>query len=68
MCLFVTESCPKTKRYILYLKTVNIQNEMDTGEAVNKAKNSIISFLLKSTFWWYTSEKISQYPDVSLTL
>ena len=41
---------------------------MDTGEAVNKAKNSIISLLLKVTFWWYTFEKISQYPAVSLTL
>ena len=60
----------KQKRYILYLRTVNIQNEMDTGEAVNKARNSlkIISLLLKVTFWWYTLEKISQYPAVSVTL
>ena len=61
MCSFVTESCPKAQRYILYLKTVNIQNEMDRGEAVNKAKN-YISLLVKATFWWYTFKKISQYP------
>ena len=36
---FVTESCPKTQSYIFYLKTVNIQNEMDTGKADNKAQN-----------------------------
>ena len=39
---------------------------MDTGEAVNKAKSSIISLLLKVTFWWYTFEIISQYPAVAL--
>ena len=61
MCSFVTESCPKTQKYILYLKTANIQNEMNTGEAVNKAKN-YISLLSKVTFWSYTFEKISQYP------
>ena len=43
---------------------------MDTGEAVNKARNSLkmISLLLKVNFWWYTFEKISQYPAVSVTL
>ena len=49
MCSFVTESCPKTQRHILYLKTVNIPNEIETGEAVNKAKN-YISLLLKVMF------------------
>ena len=41
--------CPKTQRHILYLKTVNIPNEIETGEAVNKAKN-YISLLLKVMF------------------
>ena len=62
MCSFVTESCPKTQRYKINLKTVKIRNEIETGEAVNKAK-SYISLLLKVTFWWYTFEKISHYPD-----
>ena len=61
MCSFVTEICPKTQSYILYLKTVNIPNAIETWEAVNKPKN-YISFLLKATFWWYTFEKISQHP------
>ena len=61
MCPFITEICPKTQRYILYLKAVNIPNEIETGEAVNKPKN-YISLLLKVMFWWYTFEKISQYP------
>ena len=58
---FVTKNCPERQRYIFHLKTVNIHNEMDMGKAVNKAKN-YISLLLKVTFWWYTFEKISQYP------
>ena len=36
---------------------------MNTGKAVNKAKN-YISLLLKVTSCWYTFEKISQYPPV----
>ena len=54
MCSFVTESCPKTQRHILYLKTVNIPNEIETGEAVNKAKNYnsfVKSYVLMVHFW-----------------
>ena len=64
MCSFLRKSCSKTQSCTFYLKTVNIQNEMDTRKAGNKAKN-YISLLLKVTFWWYTFEKISQYPAVS---
>ena len=66
MCSFVTESCPKTQNYIFYLKTVNIQNEMNVGKAENKAKN-YISLLLKATFWWYNFEKVSSF-QLSLTI
>ena len=60
MYSFVTESFPKTHRYILYLNFVNVPNEMEAREAVNKTKN-YISLLLKFTFWWYIFEKISQF-------
>ena len=66
MCSFVTESCAKTQNYIFYLKTVNIQNEMNVGKAENKAKN-YISLLLKVTFWWYNFEKVSNIQQ-SLTI
>ena len=66
MCSFVTESCPKTQNSIFYLKTVNIQNEMNVGKAENKAKN-YISLLLKVTFWWYNFEKVSSI-QLSLTI
>ena len=59
--LIVTEICPKTQSYILYLKTANIPNKIETEETVNKA-NNYISLLLKVTTWWYTFGKSTQYP------
>ena len=58
----MSESCPKTQRYVLYLKTANIKNETDTEEAIYKGKN-YVSQLLKVKFWWYTFERISQYSS-----
>ena len=52
MSSFVTESCPKTQRYKLYLKTVNTKNEIETGEAVNKTK------------YIYTIEKLKLYSAI----
>ena len=53
------------EKYILYLKTVSLQNETDTREAADKAKNSI-SLLLKNTFFVVTFLK--KFLNVELCL